>query len=275
MMSILKKKALWLTIYGIFITAVFLYLLFPSDIVRSRLEEAVNSSGFILKMESLRPSLPWGVKMKDITISSVSSADTLFQGDLLDVQLNPWSFFQKHTSLGLSGRAYGGKFDGRVGYTSLSQVYPPKEGNLNFQNIDLAGCAFIKTLLAKEITGRAKGNLSYISAQEINGKGSGKIELLLTKGTYALAEPFLGLKRIEFDRGEIKAQFENGILKMEKLEIASNQINCFLKGEMTLADDFKFSQLNLSGVMEIPGQNKVKMNVTIGGTLANPILRYI
>ena len=274
-MSILKKKALWFTLYGIGITVIFLYLLFPSDLVQSKLENAVHSSGFILKMEKLRPALPWGLKMKDITIRSASSADSFFQGDLLDVQPNPLSFFQKHTSLGLSGRAYGGKFDGRVLLASLSKMYPPKEGKLNFQNIDLAGSAFIKTLLAKEITGRAKGNLSYISAPEISGKGSGTIALLITKGTYPLAEPFLGLKSIEFDRGEIKAQLNNGTLKMEKLEIAGNQINCFLKGDITLADDFKSSQLNLNGVLEILGQNKAKMNVTIGGTLANPIFRYI
>ena len=148
--------------------------------------------------------------MKDITISSASSADIFFQGDLLDLQLNPLSFFQKHTYLGLSGKAYGGKFDGRVGLVSLSKIYPPVEGNLNFQNIDLARYAFIKTLLGKEITGKANGNLSYISANEISGKGSGTIALFLTKGTYPLAEPFLGLKRIEFDRGEIKAQLKNG-----------------------------------------------------------------
>ena len=126
-MSILIKKTLWFTLYGIFITVVFLYLLFPSDIVQSRLEDAVNSSGFILKMESLRPSLPLGLKLKDITISSASSADIPFQGDLLDLQLNPLSFFQKHTYLGLSGRAYGGDFDGRIGLASLSQIYPPVE----------------------------------------------------------------------------------------------------------------------------------------------------
>ena len=274
-MSILKKKALWFTLYGIFITVVFLYLLFPSDIVKSRLEEAVNSPDFILKMEKLRPSLPFGLKLKNITISSASSANIPFQGDLLDVQLNPLSFFQKHTYLGLSGRAYGGNFDGCVGLVSLSQMYPPKEGNLNFQNIDLARYAFIKTLLGREITGGAKGNLSYISAKEISGNGYGTIALFLTKGTYPLAEPFLGLNRIEFDRGEIKAQLKNGSLKMEKLEIAGNQINCFLKGEITLAEDFKLSQLNLTGVIEILGPNKAKMNVTIGGTLTNPIFRYI
>lgn len=274
-MSILKKKTLWFTLYGIFITVVFLYLLFPSDIVRGRLEDAVNSSGFILKMETLRPSLPLGLGLKNITISSASSADIPFQGDFLDVQLNPLRFFQKHTYLGLSGKAYGGKFDGRVGLASLSQMYPPKEGNLNFQNIDLAGCALIKTMLSREITGKAKGNLTYTSATEISGNSSGSIVFFLTKGTYPLAEPFLGLKRIEFDRGEIKAQLKNGSLKMEKLEISGPQINCFLKGEITLADDFKLSQLNLNGVMEILGQNKAKMNVTIGGTLTNPIFRYI
>jgi type II secretion system protein N len=274
-MSILKKKALWFTLYGIFITAVFLYLLFPSDIVRSRLEDAVNSSGFILRMETLRPSLPLGVGLKNITINSASSADIPFQGDLLDVQLNPLSFFQKHKYIGLSGKAYGGKFNGRVGLASLSKIYPPVEGELNFQNIDLAGYAFIKTLLGKEITGKAKGNLTYASAKEISGNGSGTIAFFLTKGTYPLAEPFLGLKRIEFDRGEIKAQLKNGSLKMEKMEIFGPQINCFLKGEITLADDFKLSQLNLNGVIEVLGQNKAKMNVTIGGTLTNPIFRYI
>ena len=274
-MSILKKKALWFTLYGIFITVVFLYLLFPSDIVQNRLEDAINSSGFILKMESLRPSLPWGLKMKDITISSASSAYIPFQGDLLDLQLNPLSFFQKHMYLGVSGQAYGGKFNGHVGLASLSQIYPPKEGSLDLQNIDLVRCALIKTLLGKEITGGARGNLSYISAEEISDKGSGTIELFLTKGTYPLAEPFLGLKRIEFDHGEIKAQLKNGSLKMEKLEISGPQINYFLKGEITLADDFKLSKLNLNGVMEILGHNKAKMNVTIGGTLTNPIVRYI
>ena len=274
-MSILKKKTLWFTLYGIFITVVFLYLLFPSDIVKNRLEDAVHSPDFILKMESLRPSLPMGLGMKNITITSGSPANISFQGDLLDLQLNPLSFFQKHKYIGLSGKAYGGDFDGRIGLASLSQIYPPVEGKLKFKNIDLARYSLIKTLLVREITGKASGALTYISTNEAGKNTSGTIALFLTRGTYPLAEPFLGLNRIEFDRGEIQAQLKNGSIRMEKLEIFGSQINCLLKGEITLADDFKNSQLNLNGVMEISGQNKVKMNVTIGGTFANPIFRYI
>jgi type II secretion system protein N len=274
-MSILNKKSLWFTLYGIFITIVFLYLLFPSDLVKSRLEDTVNSPDFILKMESLRPSLPLGLKLKNIAVSSASPENISFQGDLLDLQFRPWSFFQKHTYLGLGGKAYGGNFYGRIGLTSLSKIYPPIEGNLNFKNIDLAKCVLMKTSLGKEVTGKASGAWTYISAGKIEKNSSGTIAIFLTRGAYPLAEPFLGLNRIEFDRGEIQAQLKNGIIKIEKLETFGPQINCLLKGEITLADDFKNSQLNLSGMMEISGKNKAKVNVTIGGTLANPISRYI
>lgn len=273
-MEILKKKALWFTLYGIFITLVFLYLLFPSDIAKGALEKAVNSSDFILKAGSLKPSLPCGFKMKDFTLSSGSSAVTFFQGDLLDVQFNPVNFFQKNKNIGLGGKAYGGKFSGRFNLASFSRVYPPPEGNLKFENIDLGKYVFLKTLLGKEITGKANGNGAYTVRNSADGNFSGTISLLLAKGSYPLAEPFLGLNRIDFDRGEIKAQLESGTLRLEKLHISGQQIDCSLSGDILLADVFKNSRLNLKGEMII-SDRKVRMNITIEGTLANPSLRYI
>jgi len=273
--NILNKKVLLFTLYGIFITIVFLYLLFPSALVKSRLENAVNSPDFILIMESLRPCLPFGLKLKNIAASSTSFANISFQGDLLDLQFHPWNVLQKHTYLGLSGKAYGGNFDGHVDLTSLSKIYPPHEGKLNFKNIDLAGCALIKNFLVKEITGKVSGIWTYISNGEAGKNSSGKIALSLTGGAYPLVEHFLGLNRIEFDRCEIKAQLKGGVLRVEKLQTFGPQVNCLLKGEITLADDYKNSQLSLNGTIEISGKNKAKMNITISGTLADPISRYI
>jgi type II secretion system protein N len=269
-MSIVKKNALWFTLYGIFITGVFLYLLFPSDIVKSRLEEALNSSDLILKTKSLNPSLPFGVKFKDITISSTLSGDNPFQGESLDVQFNPISLFQKNKSIGLSGKAYSGKFKGYLRFPSFSKVYPPKEWDLNLQNIDLGKYTYIKNLLGKEITGKVNGSLNYSSLDK-----SGIIGLVLNKGSYPLSEPFLGMNRVDFDAVEIKAKLQSGVLKLEMLEISGPQIKCLLKGEITLDDFFQNSRLNLSGEMELRGQSKTKMKVSIGGTLANPELRYI
>ena len=273
-MSIQKKNALWFTLYGIFITVVFLYLFFPSDIVKSRLEEAVTSSDIILKSGSLKPSLPLGVKLKDITISSASSGNSPFQGDLLDLQFNPLSIFQKNKSIGFSGRAYGGKFNGSLELASFSNVYPPREGDLNLQNVDLSKYTFLKTMIGRDISGKAKGSLIYSSTNKA-GNSSGIIDLVLTKGTYPLLEQFLGMNRVDFDIVEIKVRLLSSGLKLEKFAVSSPQIRCSFKGDITLADIFKNSQLKLNGEMELLGQNKAKMNVNIGGTIANPDLRYI
>lgn len=273
-MNILKKKTLWLTLYTILVSVLFLYLLFPSDLVQSRLEEAFHSTDFVLKTKSLKPSLPLGIKLKNAAVSSASSAQVLFQSDWLDIQIKPLSLFQKNTQIGISGKAYGGIFDGQFGLNSLAKIYPLKEGLLNFQNIDLARYTSIKTLLGKEITGKAKGSWKYQIGQGDRGP-TGSLSVFLTKGTYTLIEPFLGLNRIDFDRGEVQGRFQGGNFLMEKFEMTGAQVKCSLKGEITPADDLKNSWLNLSGTMEIQGQNKAQMNVTIGGTLANPIFRYI
>lgn len=273
-MSILKKNALLFTLYGIVITVVFLYVLFPSDIVKNKLEEAFNSSNFILKAESLKPSLPLGVKLRDITITSASSGNIPFQGELLDLQFNPVSLFQKSKSFGLSGRAYGGKFKGHIGLPSFSKTYPPKEWDLNLTGIDLGKYNFIKTLTGKEITGKATGSLSYQSAGKTGGS-SGAIDLALSKGSYPLLESFLGMNHIAYDTVQIIAKLQNGVLKVERFDVSGPQIKCFFKGNITLADFFQNSRLNLSGEIELLGQNKAKIKVTVGGTPANPELRYI
>ena len=273
-MRILRNRVLWFTFYGVMITALFLYILFPSDIVKSRLESGVSSPDFSLNIGSVRPSLPWGIKLINPVISYLGRHDALFQGETLDIQPNWLSFFWKRTYINLSGKAYGGNFDGRIGLISRDKSFPPPEGKLNFQNIDLSRYGFLQTQLGREITGKARGTIYYDNASDNLQSMVGAIELFLAKGSYPLAEPFLGLNKIEYERGEIKAKLNSGILLIEKLEIFSPQINCSLKGEINLEAALEKSRLNLTGTLEIISKNKMKTNVNIGGTLANPVSRY-
>lgn len=271
-MKILKRKTLWYILYGILITIMFLYALFPADIAKTRMEDAVNASGFHLKTDSLRSSIPLGLKMKNVTLSSSSSQDVYFQGDLLDLQFNPLSFFRQRKHISLSGKAYGGNFSGRFGLASLSKVFPLQEGNLTIQDIDLSQYAYFKKLMGRDITGKASGNWMFNKSADRGSSGS--INLHINKGTSSLAEPFLGLSRIDFNHGEIKAILENDRVKLEKMEFFGSQLDFLLSGDIMLADDFRNSSLNLSGEMII-ADKKVKMKISIGGTLANPVVRYI
>ncbi len=271
-----KNKAFWLTLYATAVTGVFLYLLFPSSLVLQRLETAAVSAGWVLKAESLNPSLPLGMKLKNLTVSSARTpTDALFQGQLLDLQFNPVCVFQKRKTIRFKGRAYGGSFDGRTGFVLSERKYAPAEWKINFQNIDLARYNLTGVTLFKGITGPARGSAFYVQADATSRAPIGKLSLYLGRGAYPLSEPFLGVSRIEFDRGEVQAQLKNGSVTLNKLDFYGARMNCFLNGDIQLADRVEESRLNLKGVLEIAGRSKIKINITIGGTLASPAFRYI
>jgi type II secretion system protein N len=274
-MRFLKKKALWFTLYGILMTIVFLYLLFPGDLLKQRMENALQSKAFILKAEALNLSLPLGMKLKNVSFHSTADSSVLFQGEWLDLQLSLLSFFQKYRYINFAGQAYSGSFEGRVGLISFATDQKPAEGKINFQNIDLAKYAVSGVDIPRGTSGKVRGSFFYSLPVGTGNMPTGAVTLFLTKGTYPLPEPFLGISKIEFDRGEIQGQMKNGSLRLEKLEIFGQQMNCILKGDITLDDDFRNSRLNLKGVIEVLSKNKVKMNVTIGGTLAAPAFQYI
>ncbi|RPH50428.1 MAG: type II secretion system protein GspN [Desulfobacteraceae bacterium] len=272
----LKKNILWFTLYGMGITAVFFYILFPSELAKQRLEEWMRSPALELKSASLSPSLPFGVTLNNVILFSPQTPDhPLFRGDRLDIQPAWWSLFSKRKYVNFSGQAYNGYFDGRVGLKSFTQPFPPVEGRLNFSNMDLGKIVFAGVSFLKGVTGTAGGSFSYVFSEATDRNPASSLALYLTKGSYPLPEPFLGVSRIDFDRGEIHGKFKGGALKFEKIEIYGTLINCILSGEISLAEDVANSKLDLKGFLEFPDKRKMKMNVTVGGTIGSPFLRYI
>ena len=274
-MRIWKKKALWYILYGVVITLVFLFVLFPAEAVKSRIETAAAARNLALQAEALKPSFPLGIQFQNLSLSLAGQRETFFKGETLDLQANILSLVQKHPSARFSGKAYGGRFDGQMAFFSFQKIYPPAAASFNFQSIDLGKYPLIRQELGKPVTGKIGGTIAYGNDYETISGINGSLFITLTKGSYPLAESFLGSGRIEIDRGEVRAQLKNGVLKLEKMDMFGPQINCFLKGNITLAQDWKNSQLNLTGVVEILSKSKVKTNITINGTLANPISRYI
>jgi len=278
-MRVLKNKYLWLIIYAIGITGVFLYAFFPSELVRKQLEAATASAGIVLATGTLHPSLPLGIKLRDIKMFRVQKpVDIIFQGESLDLQVSPVSIFQKHKNFRFKGNAYSGSFDGSAGFFLLDQKHMPSDARIDFSHLDLGrysqtGFTFIP--LFKGITGLARGTAFYTREDATSRNPIGKISLYLSRGAYPLTEPFLGMNRIEYDSGEIQAQLKNDSVTLEKLEIFGARMNCSLKGDISLAERLEESRLNLKGVLEISDKSKTRMNFTVGGTMARPTFRYI
>lgn len=274
-MKILRSRSLWFALYGIVITFLFLYLLFPGQLVKSRLESAASSAGFTLRASSLYASFPLGVKMKSVTLENGALAPgPLFQGETLDVQYSWRSLLDKNTHLGLRGNAYSGSFQGSIAVPSLERFYPPAKAKVDFENIDLQKVGLLKGKMGREIFGKARGFLNYTKGAGGNIE-AGSLNMLISAGAYPLAEPFLGIEKIDFETGLIQAAFKDGSIVLEKVEILGGRINCLLAGDIIPADNFAQSRLNLRGTIEVAGKDKIKMQVTISGTMANPVFKYI
>ena len=275
-MRFLKNRILWLAIYAICITVLFLYFLFPSQLVQQKLESAVSSAGYLLEADSLRPSLPLGIKLKEVALHPVQApSDLLFQGEFVDLQFNPLSIFRKNKTIRFRSSAYGGSLAGRADFLSFEQMNPPAGGEIYLQDIDLARFPPAVFPLIRGMTGRVKGSAFYVLDNPANRISTGKMLLFLSHGSYALPEPFLGVSRIEYDRGEVKAKWQKGIVTLEKFEIFGSRMKCSLQGDIQLAPRFEESRLNLKGMLEMSGNNQVKLNITVGGTIASPSFRYI
>lgn len=273
-MKFFRGKKLLFILYAIVVTILFLYLLFPGQLLKNRLESAASSAGFTLKSSSLHASFPLGIKLKNVTISSSSPAEIFFQrAEELNVQLNLSSIFRSRTLINFDGKAYGGNFSGTAGIISFNQAYPPAEGNLSFKNIELKKLNFIGDKLGKTISGKAQGSVKF-STDKLGRITGGNVKIFLTGGTYPLTNPFLGLNKIDFENVDIQAEIKNGKINLQRFEVLGGQINCLLNGEIIPQKDLINGRLNLTGTMEVAGKNKIKMRIIISGTVANPVFNY-
>lgn len=274
-MKLFKKKSFWFILYGVCITTIFLYVLFPAETVRSKLESSVNSSDFIFRSSSLRVSFPFGLKFKNVTLRSSSfGQNPVFHGESLDIQYSLLNLIRKRLILGLSGQAYGGSFNGSSAVLSWKKIFPPAEAKLYFKNIDLQKFGLLKNKVGGEISGKAHGFLNY-ETDDAGGITEGALQVFISDGAYPLAEPFLGINKIDFTTAHIEAVFQSEGIGLKLLELSGERINCSLAGDIIPDADLAESRLDLKGTIEIIGKDRTKVQVAIGGTLANPVFKYI
>lgn len=273
-MKVLSKKTCGFVLYAVVITGVFLYLLFPSDIVKSRLEASAVSAELTVKMDAVRPALPLGLTFNNLHVASLANGQTYLDSESLTARINPLSFFQKKKKLGLSGKAYGGTFKGSLRLASWEKMASPLEGDIRFADMDVAKLSFLRVWLVRNVTGKASGHWVHKASDNTGRDLSATCDVTLKKGSFPLQESFLGATRIDFETSDIRLQFKGGVIRVEKLRMIGPQMECSLSGDITPMDDVRQSALNLKGEI-ILVSNKTKLNVTVGGTLENPLLRYL
>lgn len=284
-------------LYTLLLVTGLLYYRFPSDTIQTYLESriAAEAPGIVLSMTRVKPEIPPGLKLMDVTIGSRQSP----QKHMLrarDISVYPaWGgLLFGGPEYRFNAHAYDGEIRGRV------QVHPeqrdteaPLTFSVRLKGIHVGHHPYLSPLIGRDVSGTLNGDISFSGQQRNPIDGMGEGEFVVSNGRVALLQPVLGLESIDFDRLSVKLSLKNRLVTLTRVALEGQAIRGELNGTITLNRDVSRSRLNLKGTMEPLGgllgnmkgnaatlrflrQGLKKLNRTfvIQGTFRNPVFRF-
>ena len=266
------------TLFALAALAVFLYLRFPGrDIARffaSSLSD-LNPRAVLL-IDDVKPAFPPGLKLGKISLRTGDGSAAFFQADGMTVKPEYLSLLKDRKILLVTASVYGGTVKGRIGGDRLHSLPDPLTAGVELDGIDIERSGYLKERLDRQVTGKLKGTLNFSGSMKDIPGGSGVMEFTLHNGTYPLRESLMGIDRLDFRSVDAQLALKNGVLTVSRLKLAGDRISGSLSGDISLhRQDIKASPINLSGSFEMAGQGGRKISLSLGGTIGNPVVKFM
>ncbi|TSA48102.1 MAG: type II secretion system protein GspN [Deltaproteobacteria bacterium] len=261
---------------GVAMLILLLYLRFPGGAVTDYIKaEAARYPGLLLSIDTVQPAIPPGITLENVTAGFRGRPEATLHADSLGIRPGWLSLLRGRLALVMAAEGYGGEIRGNIEFANIFSVKGPLSAEMNIREIRIEKCAWLRDALARQITGTLKGSATFSGAAGFLKNGTGNIDFTLTNGSYQLLESLLGFERIDFNKVDAKVSFRNGALKIAGLTLNGEKLRISLKGNILLADDFRESQIDLNGSIEIPMQGNKRVTLAIGGTLRNPKTKFM
>lgn len=236
------------TIYGIMVTVIFIYVLFPSETVKAYLIQGLNRSNPDLSMtiDRIKPVFPPGIKLSAIDL--YRSGKSLMDVGQITIRPKYLSLFGENQSANFTGDVYGGNFKGTaVLLTREPEPVRPMEINADFSGIQIEQIPFFETVFKRKISGRLQGKVLY-KGKELAGTLTGNI--ILADSTIALPTSVFNLDHLTFESIEADLAFQSQMLQVKNCTLTGQQVKGSFSGFIRINTPFKESGINLSGTFK-------------------------
>ena len=249
------------------ITAVFLYLRFPSDSAGRYIRSIVAGSNLnvALSFDSVRPCFPPGIRLHNLSVGFKNKPGSTLKADVAKMRPALLNLLSGKLALLLSADAYEGHIKADIGFTNRFSVRGPININAGLDKINIGKCAYIKAISGRQMDGKLGGTLSY------NGSlGTGSARFTLLDGNIQLLKSMFGFDGLAFDKAEAELTLKNRTIKITGLDITGKQLSGSFTGNIFLDKDIIQSRLAIKGNIEIPALDR-KVSTTLKGTVSRPI----
>jgi type II secretion system protein N len=243
-MKIFNSRISW-TIYIICAALFFLYVLFPSEMVKAYLADRIRQThpNLTIKMERVRPVFPPGLKLYAISVYHLGQRIA----ELEDLKIVPdiLSLLASTTHMAFDGEGYGGNLKGGIDITGESpQRYVVVDADLT--GIQISRIEALRSLTTHKISGNLDATLTFNNnapAAPLTGN------LTLTKGRIEFSAPIMQQSALTFDTIEADLIFDGRLLTIKRCQLDGYQLNADISGSIKLAGFSGRKILDLSGTV--------------------------
>jgi type II secretion system protein N len=261
-------------IYAVLAAAVFLYLLFPSEVVERHIISLVSTANphLALSIGTVTPAFPPALQMKQVSLRNSRHAEFSLDADRITVSPSITGLLTGTMALNIYTRTSNGIIRGNIEFTDGSKK-PSIKIRADGENIDVGACPWPAALTAGgTATGTMKGTVTYDGRYDDIIKGRGKADIILENGSLLLPANTFGTGTVDFDTVTASMTLKDGVLKIDQLDFSGRQLRGTLSGNIHLTSPVTKSRLSLAGKAELPVLGKT-MAVTLQGTVDTPIPR--
>lgn len=278
-------------VYAVILTAVILYLRFPTEKFKNFCERHVEFylSGKTCSVERLGFRFPFSLTASNVQISQeVDGQISRHRIGFFIVTPDLKDFLQRFV---IKGKMYKGSFALDLHVDRSEKRFRISE--ISLKDLNIGEWISDYRLLGRTVTGTANFSGEYQGTLADFSGGVGTGELLVVDGRLQLLQPVLSITDFAYERIIGKMEYEKGVLNFSDGEVLGNEIKANFTGTVRMATPILASNISLRGSM-IPSkeflaanptekkvveqlQRRYKMSVLpfeVGGSVQTPTFRF-
>ncbi|MGD0277274.1 MAG: type II secretion system protein GspN [Syntrophales bacterium] len=273
-----KKSVIGYILFGMVVLFVMMYIRFPGDAVgryiMGRFAEA--NQDLILTVGKVGMGFPPGLRLENVAIIHRDGGEAGLKADVFKVRPSLPNLLRGRLVWLWHADLYSGRISGEAAFQNLATSKGYLNLECNADGIQVERWGDLKNSLQRAITGKLRASIVYKGEWGALSNGSGNLDLTLLNGTYPLGESFFGFDRLDFSRTEGQMSLKSGVLKINRLRLIADKVQCSLKGDVYLNSlNLKQSRIDLNCEMELPGQGGKRIILGLSGTLGSPVMKFL
>jgi len=275
-------------IYGLLLTAVLLYVRFPTDKFKSFCEQRVEQSfsASDCSIGGIHYSFPTSVVFEKVRMTK-SSGEQQSAFIIDQFKLSPGiRFWQTFT---IFGDLYSGTIRATLSLEKDKKTYTLTDIVVN--NVNLNEILKDQGVVDRKVTGSLSGSGRYSAEWNSLTASEGKARIEVTTGEIEFLQPILSLTAINFTSINLDIIIGEQV-ELQQGKLKSENFNADFEGSVDVMDSLLASRVNLSGLLEPKREflqshpmeakmvqqyaeryNKSALPFKLRGTVANPTFR--